>query len=358
MRIGKVWAWLAGLAVFCLLLYLLRSVLVPFVAGMGVAYLLDPVADKLEEKGCSRTLAVVIINVVFFFVLCVLMVLLIPLLQAQVVGFVSRVPGYFEVLRGIIEPILERLAAVIPEEQLDQLRASVGSFVGNMLQWAGEVFKGIWRGGMAVVNLLSLVVIMPLVAFYLLRDWDRIVDHIDGMLPRTVAPVVRGLATEIDSTLSNFVRGQALVCLLLGGFYAIGLTLVGLDFGLVVGLGTGIISFIPYFGMAIGMAVGLGIALAQFSDWVPIALVAAVFGVGQILEGNFLTPRMVGDKVGLHPVWVIFAVMAGSALFGFTGMLLSIPAAASIGVLVRYAVSRYRDSEAYGSEEGGEGEPS
>ena len=355
MRIGKIWVGLAGLAVFCLLLYLLRSVLVPFVAGMAVAYFLDPVADRLEEKGCSRTLAVVIINVVFFIVLTLLIVLLIPLLQAQVVGFVSRVPGYFEVLRGIVEPILERLAAVVPEQQLDQLRASAGSFAGNLLQWAGEVFKGIWRGGMAVVNLLSLIVIMPLVAFYLLRDWDRIVEYIDDALPRNIAPVVRGIAADIDSTLSAFVRGQALVCLLLGCFYAIGLTLVGLDFGLVVGLGTGIISFIPYFGMAIGMVVGLGIAVAQFSDWVPIALVAAVFGVGQIVEGNFLTPRMVGDKVGLHPVWVIFAVMAGSALFGFTGMLLSIPAAASIGVLVRYAVSRYRDSDMYGSEKGGEG---
>mgnify|MGYP002631827811 CR=1 FL=1 len=355
---GKIWTGLAGFTVFCVLLYLLRSVLVPFVAGIAVAYFLDPVADRLEKKGCSRTLAVVIINVVFFFFMTVLMVLLIPLLQAQVVGFVSRVPGYFEVLRGVIEPILERLAAVVPEQHLEQLRATVGSFAGNMVQWAGEVFKGIWRGGMAVVNLLSLVLIMPLVAFYLLRDWDRIVEYIDDSLPRNIAPVVRGLATEIDRTLSAFVRGQALVCLLLGAFYAIGLTLAGLDFGLVVGLGTGIISFIPYFGMALGLLVGLGIALVQFSDWVPIALVAGVFGAGQILEGNFLTPRMVGDKVGLHPVWVIFSVMAGSALFGFTGMLLSIPAAASIGVLVRYAISRYRDSAVYANEQGGEGDPS
>ena len=358
MRSGRIWGGLAGLVVFCVLLYLLRGVLVPFVAGVAVAYFLDPIADRLEAKGCSRTLAVVIINVVFFFFVVVLIVLLIPLLQTQIVDFANRVPHYFEVLRGIIEPLLKRMAAVIPEAQFEQLRAAAGSFAGNLLQWTGEVFKGIWRGGMAVVNLLSLIVIMPLVAFYLLRDWDRIVDYIDDALPRKIAPVVRGIATEIDSTLSAFVRGQALVCLLLGGFYAIGLTLVGLDFGLIVGLGTGLISFIPYFGMAIGMVVGLGIALAQFSDWVPVAMVAAVFGVGQIIEGNFLTPRMVGDKVGLHPVWVIFAVMAGSALFGFTGMLLSIPAAASIGVLVRYGVSRYRDSDIYASEHGGEDSPS
>ena len=354
MRVGKFWAGLAGFAVFCLLLYLLRSVLVPFVAGMAVAYFLDPVADWLEEKGCSRTVAVVIINVVFFLVLAVLVLLLIPVLQAQIVGFAGRVPDYLGTLRGIIEPFLERLTAALPGDQIEQLKASAGSFAGNILHWTGEVFKGIWRGGMAVVNLLSLIIIMPLVAFYLLRDWDRIVERIDDLLPRKAAPVVRMLAADIDSTLSAFVRGQALVCMLLGIFYAVGLTVVGLDFGLVVGLGTGIISFIPYFGMAIGLLVGMGIAIAQFSDWVPIAFVAVVFGVGQVLEGNFLTPRMVGDKVGLHPVWVIFAVMAGSALFGFTGMLLAIPAAASIGVLVRYAVSQYHGSGFSAREESGE----
>ncbi|MCG8508049.1 MAG: AI-2E family transporter [Rhodospirillales bacterium] len=344
--------WLAGFAVFCVLLFVLRGVLMPFVAGMLVAYFLDPVADRLEKAGCSRTIAVVIITGVFFLALATLIVLLIPILQAQITGFIGRLPAYFGILRGHIEPLVERLAQSLPGGELDQLRSALGAYAGNVVQWVGGIIRRLWSGGMALLNILSLVIITPLVAFYLLLDWDHMVARIDGLIPRSMVETVRGLAREIDSTLSAFVRGQATVCLLLGIFYAIGLTLVGLDFGLIIGLGTGTISFVPYFGMAIGLVAGMGLAFAQFSDWVPIALVAAVFAAGQVIEGNFLTPRMVGEKVGLHPVWVIFAVLAGGALFGFTGVLLSIPAAACIGVLVRFAVSRYQQSAVYG--DGGE----
>ena len=194
---------------------------------------------------------------------------------------------------------------------------------------------------------LRLLVITPLVAFYLLRDWDRIVARIDSLLPSRIRPIVREQAKEIDDILAGFVRGQATVCLLLGVFYAVGLSLAGLDFGVIVGLGTGLISFIPYFGMTIGLVTGMGIAVAQFADWVPIAIVAGVFAVGQVLEGNVITPRLVGNRVRLHPVWVIFAVLAGGALFGFTGILLALPAAAVIGVLVRFAVSRYQGSSLF-----------
>lgn len=354
MSATRIWGWLAGLAIFCLLLFLLRGVLLPFVAGMLVAYFLDPVADRLEKAGCSRTLAVVIITGVFFLALAALIILLIPVLQAQITGFIGRLPGYLELLRGHVEPLLERATQSLPGGELDQLRSALGAYAGNVVQWVGGIIRRIWSGGMALLNLLSLLIITPLVAFYLLLDWDHMVDRIDSLFPRSIVPVVRQQATEIDRTLSAFVRGQATVCLLLGIFYAIGLTLVGLDFGLIVGLGTGIISFVPYFGMAIGLAVGMGIAFAQFSEWVPIALVAAVFAAGQFIEGNFLTPRMVGEKVGLHPVWVIFAVLAGGALFGLTGVLLSIPAAACIGVLVRFAVARYQQSAVY--RDGGEEE--
>ncbi len=348
MQTRQFWSYLAGLAVFCFLLYILRGVLLPFVAGALVAYFLDPVADRLEKLGCSRTLAVTLITAAFFIVLAALILLLVPALQAQIAGFIGRLPDYFEILRGHIGPLLERLNEGIPGGELEQLRSLVKNYAGDAVQWIGQILSRIWAGGMALVNLLSLIIIMPLVAFYMLRDWDRIIERVDSLLPRRIAPVVREQAAEIDRTLAAFVRGQATVCLLLGAFYAIGLSLVGLEFGLVVGLGTGLISFIPYFGMAIGLVAGMGIAVAQFSDWVPIALVAAVFGAGQILEGNFITPRLVGEKVGLHPVWVIFAVLAGGALFGFTGVLLSIPVAASIGVLVRYSVSRWQTSAAYG----------
>ena len=183
--------------------------------------------------------------------------------------------------------------------------------------------------------------------FYLLRDWDDIVATIDDWLPRHLAPVIRENTLEIDAVLSGFLRGQFSVCLLLGALYAIGLTVVGLDFGLIIGFITGLISFVPYFGMLIGFAVGLGVAIAQFSDWQPIAMVAGVFVIGQFLEGNFITPKLVGDRIGLHPAWILFALLAAGALFGFTGILLAVPAAAVVGVLGRFSIQQYKQSVAY-----------
>ena len=344
--------WLAAIAVAGGLVYVLSDVLMPFVAGMLVAYFLDPVADRLEAKGCSRTVATSLITAAFFVIVVALLLLLIPLLQGQVAGFASRVPKYVAALREHAGPLVEWLTESLADQE-GSLGDAAGGYAGQVLAWAGAVLQKIWSGGMAVLNLLSLALITPLVAFYLLRDWDRIVARIDALLPREQASVVREQVAEIDRTMAGFVRGQATVCLILGTFYGVGLTIVGLDFGLLVGLGTGLISFIPYFGMLVGLAVGFGIALAQFSEWVPIALVAGVFAIGQLIEGNFLTPKLVGEKVGLHPVWIIFALLAGGALFGFTGVLLSVPVAAAIGVLVRFAVGRYLGSALYQ----GDGDP-
>ncbi len=351
-REGRLGFWLAVVAAGGGLLYVLSEVLMPFVAGMLVAYFLDPVADKLEEKGCSRTVATSLITAAFFIVAVALLLLLIPLLQGQASDFASRVPKYLGALREHAGPLLEWLTEGLAGED-GGLSDAAGGYAGQVLTWAGAVLQKIWSGGMALLNVLSLALITPLVAFYLLRDWDRIVARIDALLPRDQAPVVRQQVAEIDRTMAGFVRGQATVCLILGTFYGVGLTIVGLDFGLLVGLGTGLISFIPYFGMLVGLAVGFGIAVVQFSGWVPIALVAAVFAVGQLIEGNFLTPKLVGEKVGLHPVWIIFALLAGGALFGFTGVLLSVPVAAAIGVLVRFAVGRYLGSSLYQ----GDGDP-
>jgi predicted PurR-regulated permease PerM len=228
------------------------------------------------------------------------------------------------------------------------IRDKIGGAAGpNALAWIGNLLSQIWGGGVALLNLVSLLVITPIVMFYLLRDWDSIVETVEDWLPRRLAPVIREKTIEIDEVLSGFLRGQFSVCLLLGALYAIGLTLVGLDFGLIIGFITGLISFVPYFGMLIGFAVGLGVAIAQFSDWQPIAMVAGVFVVGQFLEGNFITPKLVGDRIGLHPAWIIFALLAGGALFGFTGILLAVPAAAVIGVLGRFSIQQYKQSEAY-----------
>ncbi len=347
----RAFAWLAGIGVFAVLLSLLSGVLMPFVAGMAVAYFLDPVADRLEKWGCSRIVATSLITVLFFLLAAGVAVLLFPLLQTQVMAFVSRVPHYAGVLRENAAPLLEHLQSSLSADAVERLRGAAGSYAGEAIQWVGSLIKNLWSGGVALLNVLSLVVITPLVTFYLLRDWDRIVARVDALLPRRAAPTIRAQVREIDRTLAGFIRGQATVCLLLGVFYAVGLTVVGLEFGLLVGLGTGLISFVPYVGMLVGLATGLGIAFVQFADMTSVALVAAVFACGQVMEGYALTPRLVGDRVGLHPVWILFALLAGGALFGFTGVMLAIPVAAVLGVLVRFALDRYVKGPLYGAAE-------
>jgi predicted PurR-regulated permease PerM len=225
-----------------------------------------------------------------------------------------------------------------------------------LVTWGTNLLGQVISGGVAIANLISLLVITPVVAFYLLRDWDRIVARVDTWLPRGHAGAIREQAREIDRTLAGFLRGQGTVCLILGVFYAIGLTLAGLDFGLVVGLVAGLLSFIPYVGAIVGLVLSVGLALVQFDDWLRIAVVAGIFFVGQAVEGNFLTPKLVGESVGLHPVWIIFGLLAGGALFGFVGVLLAVPAAAVIGVGVRFALGRYMQSPYYhGGGHGGGG---
>ena len=340
--------WLVGLALFLLAVYLLRGVLLPFVAGMAVAYLLDPACDRLEKSGCSRTLATALVTAVFVLVVVAAAVVLAPMLQAQVVDLAARLPGYVETLRSRAGPLLRLLEERLSAGDLAQLRGAAGGQAGNVVGWIGNALGKLLSGGLALVNVLSLVFITPVVTFYLLRDWNRLVARIDGWLPRRHAPVIREQVRLIDRTLAGFVRGQATVCLLLGLFYGIGLGLIGLDFGLAVGLFAGFLSFVPFLGSIVGFVAGVGLALAQFSDWLPVAGVAALFVVGQAIEGNLLTPKLVGDRVGLHPVWVIFAVLAGGLLFGFVGVLLALPMAAVVGVLVRFALQRYLDSRYYG----------
>lgn len=340
--------WFIGFVLFLGGLYLLSDILLPFVAGIILAYLLDPLADWLERHRFPRWVAAGLITLLAAAGVTVAFLLVVPLLQTQLVDLAHRLPGYIDTLRDQAVGLLALVQAELSPEQMAALKGKISGIAGpNALAWLGGLLGKLWGGGLALVNLLSLLVITPIVQFYLLRDWDQILTTVDDWLPRPQAPIIRAQVKEIDAVLSAFLRGQFSVCLLLGVFYAIGLTLIGLDFGLIIGFATGLISFVPYFGMLIGFAVGLGVALAQFSSWEPIAMVAGVFVVGQFLEGNFITPKLVGDKVGLHPVWIIFALLASGALFGFTGILLAVPAAAVIGVLGRFAIQRYRNSDAF-----------
>ena len=339
--------WLAGLTVFLFVLHSLAGVMMPFVAGMAIAYFLDPVADKLEEKGASRGLATTVIVAGFFIAVIAVLMVLFPLLQAQIVGLAALIPDLIEKARAFAGPFLESLQADLPPDALERLKSAAGNYAGTVIEWASGLIANIWKGGIALFNVLSLIVITPVVAFYLLRDWDRIVARLNSYLPQEAAPTIRENMRAIDDTIAGFVRGQASVCLALAAYYGTALSLVGLESGLLVGLGTGAISFIPYLGAATGLTIGVGIALVQFSNWLPIGGVALIFIIGQTAESYVLTPRLVGDRIGLHPVWIIFALLAGGALLGFTGVLLAVPAAAVIGVLIRFGLSRYLESPFY-----------
>ena len=342
-------AWIGGFLVFLAAVFVLRGVLLPFVAGMAVAYFLDPACDRLEKLGCSRALATTIITACFFALLVTVLIFVVPLLYAQIVAFAERVPAYLSALDEAAAPAMAFLQQFADGDDGLKLREAVGGYSADIVRWASQLLGRLLSGIDALVGLAALVVITPIVTFYLLRDWDRIVENLNQWLPRAQAETIREQATLIDQTLAAFVRGQALVCILLGLFYAIGLTLAGLEFGIIVGFMTGLISFVPYFGMLLGFIVGTGMAIAQFGELVPVLIVASVFVVGQFIEGNFVTPKIVGERVGLHPVWIIFALLAGGALFGFVGVLLAVPVAAVVGVLTRFLLSSYLASALYSS---------
>ena len=341
--------WLIGIGLALIVLYLLRGVLLPFVAGLAIAYFLDPICDRLERARIGRTWAATIVLIGFALLAVAVFLLVVPLVQSQVGGLIATLHGLIGALQTHAGPLLQLASQYLSPDEIAQLKTALGEQAGSVVQWIGAALGSMLSGGLALVNILSLVFITPVVTFYLLRDWDRLVARVDSWVPRQHLNVVREQARLIDQTLAGYARGQATVCLVLGTFYALGLTLVGLDFGFVVGLLAGILSFIPYVGTITGFVASMGLAFVQFSDFLSIGLVFGVFLIGQVLEGQVLTPKLVGHRIGLHPVWVIFALLAGGTLFGFVGVLLALPVAAVIGVLARFGLGRYEQSPYYRS---------
>lgn len=341
-------AWVAILIGFGVLIDLLSSILLPFVVGLGIAYLLDPVVEKLDAAGFPRVLASSLILGLFFVFLFGGLAALVPLLEDQFNRLAQRLPDVIVLVRDHLQPIFARIEESFSDQQISNLKDAAGEYVGTALSTVKNVLAGVWRGGRAVFEILSLFIITPIVAFYLILQWPMLVRTVDGLLPVDHAETIREQLREIDRTVAGFVRGQLSVCLTLGTYYAFGLTAVGLESGLIVGIVAGLISFVPYVGATIGLLMGVGLAWVQFGgDLGMVGLVAGVFVVGQIAESYVLTPRLVGGRVGLHDLWIIFALMAGGALFGFIGVMLAIPVAAVIGVLVRFAVGRYKESALY-----------
>ena len=339
--------WLAALVVFILLLWLLSEILLPFIAGLAIAYLLTPLTDRLERLGVNRLVAALLIITVAVLAFVYLILLVAPILAGQLTSFVERIPGYVTKLQSLLsDPSREWVQKVLGGSfGADK---GIGDLVGQGVGWLTSFLKSLWSGGRALVSLFSLVVVTPVVAFYLIYDWHRMLRTVDDAVPLQHRETVRQLAREIDAAIAGFVRGQSAVCLILGSFYAIALTVSGLNFGLLIGLISGLITFIPYVGSMTGLVLAVGVAVAQFwPAYGSILVVLGIFLVGQFLEGNVLSPKLVGESVGLHPVWLIFALLAFGYLFGFVGLLVAVPMAATIGVLARFALNRYRQSSLY-----------
>jgi predicted PurR-regulated permease PerM len=345
--------WLGAFVVFVLVLWLLSEILLPFVAGAAIAYLLAPVTDRIERLRVNRLAASFLIITLVVMALVLVILLVAPILGGQLSSFIEKMPDYVTRLQSLVSDpsrpwVQKLLGAGLNTEK------TIADLVTQGAGWLTGFLKSLWSGGRALVSLFSLIVVTPVVAFYLIYDWHRMIHTVDGWIPRQQRHTVRQLAREIDAAIAGFVRGQTAVCLILGSFYALALTLSGLNFGLLIGLGSGLITFIPYVGSMTGLIVSLGVAVAQFwPDYGSILMVLGIFLVGQFLEGNLLAPKLVGESVGLHPVWLIFALLAFGYLFGFVGLLVAVPLAATIGVLARFALRRYLASSLYTGEKSG-----
>lgn len=340
--------WGGGFLVFIVILYLLSGVLLPFLLGAAIAYFTDPLADRLEARGLSRTISTVIITATAVFVGMIALIVLTPLVTDQIRLAVDAAPEFVGAAKILLEDRI--LPLLLPDAAAHDnvLTEALGRFEAQVREVSLTILESAWTLSLAGIEFISIAVITPVVAFYLLLDWDHMIARIDDLAPREHSPTIRELARRVDRVLAGFVRGQLTVCLILGSFYAVALMLIGLPFGMIVGLFAGLISFIPFIGSILGGLLSLGIALFHFwNDPVWVLAVAAVFAAGQVVEGNYLTPKLVGGSVGLHPVWLMFALSAFGAVFGFTGLLIAVPAAAVIGVFLRFSIEHYKQGRLY-----------
>lgn len=335
--------WGIAAAVFFLMLWGLGNVILPFIVGGAIAYFLDPVADRLERMGLSRTAATATISIIALLAFVLLALLVVPMLVRQLIQLVNAAPTILGELQGFLTAKFPH--AMDADSVLRETLASLGKTIQAR---GGELATGLLSSAISVINWIVFLVVVPVVAFYLLLDWDHMVAQIDAALPLDHREQIRSIGRDVDKVLAGFVRGQVSVCLLMGTFYATSLMLAGLQFGLVVGAIAGLVTFIPYVGALIGGSLAIGLALFQFwGDWLQIGVIAGIFAVGQFLEGNVITPRLVGKSVGLHPVWLLFALSAMGTLFGFVGMLVAVPVAAALGVLARFGIGQYLGSLLY-----------
>lgn len=331
---------LAGLAVF---LYAFSGILTPFVAALILAYLLDPMVDWLERRGIGRLIGTCLVLLLFVLLFVVVLLAAMPLMFNQLSALIAKMPDYVARLQVVLTEqggvLIERFGG---PDRLKEIQGQVSSGLGDAARWLGSFVTSLLSGGQAILGLVSLLVLTPVIAFYMILDWDRMVSKLDSWLPLVHRDTIRALVREMDASVAGFLRGQATICLLLGLFYAIGLSLAGLNFGFVIGIIAGLINFIPFVGSLTGLVLSVGVAIGQFwPDWTMVVIIIGIFAAGQFIEGNILQPKLLGNAVGLHPVWLMFALLAFGSLFGFVGVMLAVPLAAIIGVLVRFGIRQY-----------------
>jgi predicted PurR-regulated permease PerM len=316
---------------------------------MAIAYLLDPVVDRLERIGVNRRLAALLIVGIVVLAFVVAALLILPVLGNQLYALIANLPAYVTKLQALLTNLdWPWLKALLGSGDTNK---TISDLVSQGTVWLAAFLRSLWSGGRALISVFSLVVVTPVVAYYLICDWPRVVATVDEWIPLAHRDQIKSLLKQIDAAIAGFVRGQTGVCLILGSYYALALSIVGLNFGLLIGLISGLITFIPFVGSMTGLILAVGVAVAQFwPDWTLIVTVLAIFLVGQFVEGYILAPKLVGENVGLHPVWLMFAMFAFGYLFGFVGLLVAVPVAAAIGVLLRFALRQYRASTLYTGE--------
>ncbi|MDR3424620.1 MAG: AI-2E family transporter [Alphaproteobacteria bacterium] len=340
--------WLLTLAAFIGVLWLFQPVLLPFLAGLAIAYFLEPAVTALEKHKVRRWIGALTVLSGFLFLVGTIILLISPMLNHQIGALINALPDYTTKIREHYLPWAQNWLARFSPEDVEKIRNAAAQSTGNAVGWLSQTVKQIVSGGFALVDAVALSILTPVTAFHALRDWGKLTKTVDELIPRRYYETVREQMTEIDLTLSGFIRGQAIVCVILGVIYSTGLSLNGLKYGATVGIVAGVLTIVPYVGTVFGWVTSVILACVQFDgDWLRIGLVVAVFAVGHFFEAYILTPRFVGNRVGLHPVWILFALIAGVKLMGFTGVLIAVPTAAVIGVLVRFGVRQYKASAMY-----------
>ncbi|AIL64681.1 pheromone autoinducer 2 transporter [Rickettsiales bacterium Ac37b] len=336
--------WVLFSALVVIFLYATKNTLFPFIIAMVFAYLLDPLVAKLESKSLSRSSSSGIIVAMFFIIIIVVGIIIMPLIYDQFISFIHKIPEYHISMQKKVIPLYSELMEKIDPNLVEKIDGLAQNFSEKLFQYLTRFLNSIWQSGLALINFLFLIFITPIITFYLLRDWPKMLYTIEQLLPNSTKGIIKEQTQEIDFILSGYIRGQMNVCLMMAVFYSTSLSFLGLDFGLVIGAASGLLTLIPFIGPIIGFIASLSLALFQSMDSTHILILCIIFIIGPALEGNFITPKLVGERVKLHPAWIIFAVLVSTNLAGFTGMLVAVPTAAIIGVLTRFFIQQYLSS--------------